>query len=56
MSIEIGKVLGTEDAQPLEFWIAVSPEQMVQLDDVVFVTQELPGGGRVSLFGIVDIM
>src|SRR6267142_5971886 len=56
MSIEIGKVLGTEDAQPLDFWIAVAPEQMVQLDDVVFVTRELPGGGRVSLFGIVDIM
>jgi len=56
MSIEIGKVLGTEDAQPLDFWIAVSPEQMVQLDDVVFVSRELPGGGRVSLFGIVDIM
>src|SRR5262249_53270812 len=56
MSLEIGKVLGTEDAEPLEFWVAVAPEKLVQLDDVVFVSFELPGGGRVSLYGIVDIM
>jgi len=56
MSTEIGKVLGTQDAEPLEFWIAVSPDQVVQLDDVVFVTRELPNGGRVSLYGIVDIL
>jgi hypothetical protein len=56
MSIEVGKVLGTQDAEPLEFWLAVAPEQIVQLDDVVFVTRELPGGGRVSLYGIVDIL
>ena len=56
MSVEIGKVLGTEDAQPLDFWIAVAPDQMVQLDDVVFVSRDLPGGGRVSLYGIVDIL
>jgi DNA helicase HerA-like ATPase len=56
MSAEIGKVLGTEDAQPLDFWIAVAPDQLVQLDDVVFVKRDLPGGGHVSLYGIVDIM
>jgi DNA helicase HerA-like ATPase len=56
MSTEIGKVLGTEDAQPLDFWIAVEPGQLVQLDDVVFVSRELPSGGRVSLYGIVDIL
>ena len=45
MSTEIGKILGTEDAQPLDFWMAVAPDQLVQLDDVVFVTRPLPGGG-----------
>ncbi|HKV42597.1 MAG TPA: ATP-binding protein, partial [Blastocatellia bacterium] len=56
MSAEIGKILGTEDAQPLEFWIAVSPEQLVQLDDVVFAARDLPDGSRVTLYGIVDIL
>src|SRR3989442_6185800 len=56
MSTEIGRILGTEDAQPLDFWIAVDPTQIVQLDDVVFVTRELPDGQKVSLYGIVDIV
>src|SRR5262245_39699332 len=56
MSQEIGKVLGTQDAQPLDFWVAVDDKQMVQLDDVVLVSRELPDGRRVSLFGIVDIL
>ena len=56
MTIEIGRILGTEDAQPLDFWIAIDPQQIVQLDDVVFVTRELPDGQRVSLYGIVDIV
>lgn len=56
MSLEIGKVLGTQDAQPLDFWFAVDESQIVQLDDVVLVTRELPDGRRVSLYGIVDIL
>jgi DNA helicase HerA-like ATPase len=56
MSVEIGKILGTEDAQPLDFWIAVAPDQVVQLDDVVLVHRDLPDGNRVTLYGIVDIM
>jgi uncharacterized protein len=56
MSIEVGKILGTEDAQPLDFWIAVSPQHVVQLDDVIFVYRDLPDGSRVTLYGIVDIM
>ncbi len=31
----VGRVLGTEDATPLAFWVAVAPEQYLQLDDVV---------------------
>jgi hypothetical protein len=31
----VGRVLGTLDATPLEFWVAISPDQYLQLDDVV---------------------
>ena len=31
----IGRVLGTDDATPLSFWVALAPEQYLQLDDVV---------------------
>ncbi len=31
----VGRVIGTEDATPLEFWVAVAPNQYLQLDDVV---------------------
>ena len=33
----LGRVLGTQDAMPLEFWVAVEPGQYLQLDDVVVV-------------------
>ena len=56
MSVEVGKILGTQDAQPLDFWIAVNEQEVVQLDDVVFVTQELHDGRQVKMFGIVDII
>ena len=56
MSIEIGKVLGTFDAEPLQFWIAVGEDQLVQLDDVVMLRRALPGGASVSIYGIVDQM
>ncbi|PYS53733.1 MAG: ATPase [Acidobacteria bacterium] len=56
MSLEIGKILGTQDAQPLDFWIAVDERQIVQLDDVVFVTRELQDGRLVKMFGIIDII
>jgi uncharacterized protein len=54
MSLEIGKVLGTADAQPLDFWIAVPRENLVQLDDVVLVRRPLPGSDPVTIYGIVD--
>ena len=41
MSLEIGKVLGTADSQPLDFWVAVPIENIVQLDDVVLVRRSL---------------
>ena len=31
----VGRVLGTADATPLQFWTAVAPGSYLQLDDVV---------------------
>lgn len=56
MSREIGRVLGTADAQPLDFWIATPPEELVQLDDVVLVRRDAGNGRTVTLYGIVDIV
>lgn len=49
----LGRVLGTDDATPLEFWFAVAPDQTVQLDDVVVLDRVLPTGEMVRVSGIV---
>jgi uncharacterized protein len=51
---EIGKVLGTADAQPLDYWFAVPDDNLVQLDDVVAVERSLPDTRNVSIYGVVD--
>jgi hypothetical protein len=56
MSTPVGRVLGTQDSMPLEFWIAVEEGQFVQLDDVVLVETALPDGQIVKLFGVVDLV
>jgi hypothetical protein len=38
----VGRVLGTEDATPLQFWVAIRPGAYLQLDDVVVTIRELP--------------
>ena len=40
----VGRVLGTEDATPLEFWVAVAEGRYLQLDDVVALERALPDG------------
>ncbi|MEX2278668.1 MAG: ATP-binding protein [Acidimicrobiia bacterium] len=50
----VGRVIGTEDATPLEFWVAVAEGQYLQLDDVVALERVLPGGEMVSMFGMVS--
>ncbi|MGE3620980.1 MAG: ATP-binding protein [Acidimicrobiia bacterium] len=50
---QVGLVIGTEDATPLEFWVAVAPDQHLQLDDVVALERVLPTGEVVRIFGIV---
>ncbi len=55
MPIEpVGRVLGTDDATPLTFWVALAPEQYLQLDDVVVCERPVPGRDEpVRLSGVV---
>lgn len=52
-AVTVGRVIGIEDATPLEFWVAVDPEQTLQLDDVVALDRQLPDGQLVQIFGLV---
>ena len=49
----VGRVLGTADATPLQFWVAVTPGAYLQLDDVVVTTRELPDREPVTISGVV---
>jgi DNA helicase HerA-like ATPase len=50
---EVGRVLGTADATPLQFWTAVLPGGYLQLDDVVVTHRELPDREPVTISGVV---
>ncbi|HEX2089348.1 MAG TPA: ATP-binding protein [Actinomycetota bacterium] len=54
VSEPVGMVLGTEDATPLTFWVAVSPDAYLQLDDPVIVDTDVPGRGPLRIAGIVQ--
>jgi uncharacterized protein len=56
MSGEIGRVLGTADAEPLGYWVAIPPDEVVQLDDVVFLRRSLSDGRTVAMYGVVDAL
>jgi DNA helicase HerA-like ATPase len=56
MSTPVGRVMGTQDSMPLEFWVAVAEDHFLQLDDVVLVETALPDGTVVKLFGVVDLV
>ncbi len=51
---EVGRVLGTDDATPMEFWVAVRPDQYLQLDDVVALERTPAGGDPVRIYGVVN--
>src|SRR4051812_30457407 len=55
-STPVGRVIGTEDATPLEFWVWVGSgrDRFLQLDDVVATERALPGGAEVRIFGVVS--
>jgi DNA helicase HerA-like ATPase len=46
-------VVGTEDSTPLQFSVALAPEQYLQLDDVVVTVRPVPGIGPVLTAGVV---
>jgi DNA helicase HerA-like ATPase len=50
----VGMVLGTEDSTPLAFWVGISSQAYLQLDDAVIVQTEVPGRGPVRVSGIVQ--
>jgi DNA helicase HerA-like ATPase len=50
----VGRVIGTEDSTPLEFWVGVGEGNYLQLDDVVALERTLPGGETVSIYGMVS--
>lgn len=50
----VGRVLGTDDATPLTYWVGVAEGQYLQLDDVVVCDRPLPGGDSVRLAGVVS--
>ena len=50
----VGLVIGVDDATPLEFWVAVSPNQTLQLDDVVALDRILPDGEVLQIYGVVS--
>ncbi|HEY4421065.1 MAG TPA: ATP-binding protein [Pseudonocardia sp.] len=49
----VGRVVGTEDSTPLQFSVALAPEQYLQLDDVVVTVRPVPGIGPVLTSGVV---
>ena len=49
----VGRVIGTDDATPLEFWVSVAEGQYLQLDDVVALERRLPGDEEVKIYGMV---
>ncbi|MFV0306968.1 MAG: ATP-binding protein [Desertimonas sp.] len=49
----VGLVLGTDDATPLEFWVAVAEGHSLQLDDVIALDRRLPDGTTVAIYGMV---
>lgn len=54
MTEDVGVVLGSEDAAPLDFWIGVKDGCVVQLDDLIVAHATLPDGMAVAYYGIVD--
>src|SRR5207245_5320414 len=54
VSEPVGMILGTEDATPLTFWVGVSPDAYLQLDDAGIVDPVVPGRGPLPTPGTVQ--
>ncbi|HEY7072893.1 MAG TPA: ATP-binding protein, partial [Acidimicrobiales bacterium] len=53
-TVPAGRVIGTEPATPLDFWVGVGEGHYLQLDDVVVVDRVLPDGQLLRISGIVS--
>jgi uncharacterized protein len=53
-TVPAGRVIGTEPATPLDFWVGVAEGHYLQLDDVVVVDRILPDGQLLRISGIVS--
>ena len=51
----MGRVIGTQDATPLEFWVLLDPGEKVQVDEVIVAETGSPNG-PLQLFGVVDMV
>lgn len=51
----MGRVIGTQDATPLEFWVWLEAGEAIQVDDAIVVETDSPNG-PLKLFGMVDIV
>ena len=52
--LAVGRVLGTDDATPLSFWVALGADQYLQLDDVRRVGAPVAGAAvNVRIYGLV---
>lgn len=49
----VGRVLGTQSATPLSFWVGLEPGTVVQLDEVIAARRDMPGRGEVLIAGVV---
>ncbi|MCB1246586.1 MAG: ATP-binding protein, partial [Acidimicrobiia bacterium] len=54
MTDMVGRVIGTRDSTPLEFWVGVGQGEFLQLDDVVALERILPTGELVNMYGMVE--
>ena len=53
-SAAVGRVIGTDPATPLEFWVAVREGAFLQLDDVLVLERRLPGQSEpIRIYGMV---
>jgi DNA helicase HerA-like ATPase len=50
----VGRVIGTDDSTPLEFWVGVGEGRFLQLDDVVALERAVPGREPVKIYGVVS--
>lgn len=50
----VGVVLGSQDATPLELWVAVRPGRDLQLDDLVAIESQDADNRPVRFYGVVD--